>query len=313
MIRQRTFFFPWGLVLPALLLLAALSIVPLIYLLVASFTNYQLLIGAPLRFVGLANYAQLIHDPLFWHGLMLTLEFALEVVFVELPVAFLIALALFKMHRHAQTVATLLLIPTIISPMVASFQWIQLFNYQFGPVNYLLGLLHLGQPLWTASPGAAMPSLLIVDFWEWTPFMILLLYAGLQSLPKSALEAARVDGSTYWQSVRNVVIPLLRPVILVAVILRLVSVFKLFDTVYAVTGGGPGVATENLAYYMYQQAFQYFNISYSGALALVELVAVSLLSAGILRFDRSAQIQRAEHRRRARASAPAPVPGGVVR
>ncbi len=309
---ERRFLYPWGLLLPALVLLLALSIVPLIYLLVASFTNYQLLIAAPLRFVGLANYAQLIHDALFWHGLLLTLEFALEVVVVELPVALLVALALFKMHRHAHTVATLLLIPTIISPMVASFQWIQLFNYQFGPVNYLLARLHLGHPLWTASPVTAMPSLLIVDFWEWTPFMILLLFAGLQSLPRSALEAARVDGSTYWQSVRNVVIPLLRPVILVAVILRLVSVFKLFDTVYAVTGGGPGVATENLAFYMYQQAFQYFNISYSGALAMVEIVAVSLLAAGVLRLDRPGALPQTGRARR-RAARGVPAAHGVPR
>ena len=131
-------------------------------------------------------------------------------------------------------------------PRLPAFQWVQLFNYQFGPINYLLGLLHLPQPTWTADPALALPCLIFVDFWQWTPFMTLLLFAGLRSLPSSVIDAARVDGSTGWQIVWRIYLPLLRPVIGIAVILRVLMAFKLFDIIYVLTDGGPGTVTENL-------------------------------------------------------------------
>lgn len=309
--RTHFFWLPWSLVSPALLVLLGLSIAPLIYLLMYSFTNFQLLTGIA-RFIGLQNYGHALTSALFWHGLGLTMEFVAAVLLVQVPVAFFLALALFRLKKGAQLISTLLLIPAIISPAVASFQWIQLFDYHFGPINYLLQVLHLGHPLWTASPTLAMPSLLIVDFWEWTPFVMLLLYAGLNSLPSSIFEAARVDGSTYWQTIWNIVLPMLRPVLMVAIILRLVSVFKVFDTIYAMTGGGPGVATEDLAFYTYQQAFQFFNISYAGAIAFVQLIFVTALAKLFLGLDPSLRQAPKRPRRRAPSASPNPAPERMI-
>ncbi len=278
--------FGWWLLLPALAVLAANSVFPLLYAVRVSVESYQMLIPVPARFVGLANYAQALHDPLVWHSLEVTLWFVAGVIAFQFPAGLGLALLLHRLPRHQELVATLLLIPTIVSASVVGFQWAQLYNYEFGPLNYLLGLLHLGQPTWTADPHLALPALMFVDFWEWTPFMTLLLFAGLRSLPPQVVEAARVDGSTPGQVVWRVFLPLLRPVVGIALILRIIMAFKLFDIVYVLTAGGPGIATENLAFYTYIQGFRYFNMGYASALSILQLVLITILAKILLRLTR---------------------------
>ena len=270
--------FGWLLIAPCLAMLAANSIFPLIYVLTVAFQNYQILIPVPHRFIGLRNFEKAFSDPLFWSSLGVTCWFIAGVVFLQFPVGFGLAVLLNRLRRHQELLATLLLVPTIVSTSVAAFQWVQLFNYQFGPINYLLGLMHLPQPTWTADPRLALPCLIFVDFWQWTPFMTLLMFAGLRSLPRSVVDAARVDGSTGWQVVRLIYLPLLKPVIGIAIILRVLMAFKLFDIIYVLTNGGPGAATENLAFFTYVQGFRYFNMGYAAALSLLQLIVVIVLS-----------------------------------
>ena len=194
---------------PCLAMLAANSIFPLLYAVTVAFQNYQILIPVPHRFVGFRNFEKAFSDPLFWSSLSVTAWFIAGVVLLQFPVGFGLAVLLNRLRRHQDLLATLLLVPTIISTSVAGFQWVQLFNYQFGPINYLLGLLHLPQPTWTADPALALPCLIFVDFWQWTPFMTLLMFAGLRSLPGTIVDAARVDGSTGWQIVWRIYLPLL--------------------------------------------------------------------------------------------------------
>jgi multiple sugar transport system permease protein len=276
----------WLLMAPTLAMLAANSIFPLLYAVTVSFKNYQLLIPGLHRWVGFANYARIFHDALFWSSLQVTLWFAAGVVFVQFPLGLALALLLHRLRRFQDVLVTLLLIPTIISSSVAAFQWAQLFNYRFGPVNYLLGLLHLGQPTWTADPALALPALIFVDAWQWTPFMTLLLFAGLRSLPGPIVEAARMDGSTPWQIVWRIYLPLLRPVIGIALILRVLMAFKLFDIIYVLTAGGPGVVTENLAFFTYVQGFRYFNLGYGSALAILQLIVVGVLARALITLTR---------------------------
>ena len=278
--------FGWLLIAPSLAMLAANSIFPLIYVVTVAFQNYQVLIPVPHRFVGFRNFEKIFSDPLFWSSLGVTAWFIAGVLVLQFPVGFGLALLLNRLRRHQDLLATLLLIPTIISTSVASFQWVQLFNYQFGPINYLLGLLRLPQPTWTADPSLALPCLIFVDFWQWTPFMTLLLFAGLRSLPTGLIDAARVDGSTAWQIVGRIYLPLLRPVIGIALILRTLMAFKLFDVIYVLTSGGPGTVTENLAYFTYVQAFRYFNMGYAAALSLLQLVVVVVLAKALIRLTR---------------------------
>lgn len=276
----------WWLIAPALLMLAANSIFPLLYAIVVSLKNYQLLIPGLHRWVGLANYAKIFRDPLFFGSLGVTLWFVAGVVVLQFPVGMGLALLLHQLRRGRELLATLLLIPTIIPSAVAGFQWTQLFNYQFGPINYLLGLLHLGRPTWTADPALALPSLVFVDFWQWTPFMTLLLLAGLRALPGAIVEAARMDGSSAWQVVRRIYLPLLRPVIGIALLLRVLMAFKLFDIVYVLTAGGPGTVTESLGFFTYVQGFRYFNLGYASALSLLQLIVVSLLAKALIGLTR---------------------------
>ncbi|MGH6675240.1 MAG: carbohydrate ABC transporter permease [Xanthobacteraceae bacterium] len=274
--------FAWWLMVPALVLFAANAIFPLLYALDVSVRNYQLLIPVPKHYIGLANYARILSDPLFWSSVEVTLWFVAGVIFLQLPAALALALLFDRLPRWAGFAVTILLVPTIISPSVVGFQWAQIFNYQFGPLNYLLGLAHLGRPLWTASPQLALPSLIAIDFWEWTPFMVLLLFAGLRSLPGDIIEAARVDGSSFSQVLRRIILPLLRPVIGIALVLRVLMSFKTFDTIYILTAGGPGTATENLAYYTYIQGFRYFNLGYASALAVIQLIVVAILARALI-------------------------------
>ncbi len=280
----------WWMMAPTLAMLAANSIFPLLYAVTVSFKNYQILIPVPHRWVGFANYGKIFSDHLFWSSLGVTLWFLAGVVFVQFPVGMGLALLLNRLRRFQDVLATLLLIPTIISSTVAGFQWVQLFNYRFGPLNYLLGLLGLGQPTWTADPSLALPSLIFVDFWQWTPFMTLLLFAGLRSLPVSIVEAARVDGSTAWQVVWRIYLPLLRPVIGIALILRVLMSFKLFDIIYVLTAGGPGTVTENLAFFTYVQGFRYFNLGYASALAILQLIVVAALAKALIALTRRSGI-----------------------
>ena len=275
---------------PALAMLAVNSIFPLIYAITVSLRNYQVLIPGAHRWIGLTNYARIFSDPLFWSSLGVTLWFLAGVVFLQFPVGMGLALLLNRLRRFQDVLATLLLIPTIISSTVAAFQWVQLFNYRYGPLNYLLGLLGLGQPTWTANPSLALPSLVFVDFWQWTPFMTLLLFAGLRSLPVSIVEAARVDGSTAWQVVWRIYLPLLRPVIGIALILRVLMSFKLFDIIYVLTAGGPGTVTENLAFFTYVQGFRYFNLGYASALAILQLIVVAALAKALIELTRRSGI-----------------------
>ncbi len=268
----------WLLMAPTLAMFAANSIFPLLYAVVVSLKNYQLLIPGVHRWVGISNYVQIFHDPLFYSSLGVTAWFVAGVVFLQFPAGMGLALLLHRLKRGQEVLATLLLIPTIVSSSVAAFQWIQLFNYHYGPINYFLGLLHLGQPTWTADPSLALPSLVFVDFWQWTPFMTLLLFAGLRAVPPNIVEAARMDGSSGWQIVRRIYFPLLRPVIGIALILRVLMAFKLFDIIYVLTAGGPGVVTENLAFFTYVQGFRYFNLGYASALSLLQLVVVAVLA-----------------------------------
>lgn len=266
-----------------MVVLLALAVFPIVFLVRDSLMQYSLLSLLPARYDGIHNYRALLHDSLFWSSLRVTVIFLALVILVELPLALMLALALNRLPRFQQTLVTLLLVPSILSPSVASFQWLQLFDYNSGVLNYFLKGIGGSPQAWTASPSGALPSLLLVDLWQWTPFLVLLLFAGLKSLPRPVLEAARVDGSNSGQLLAYQMLPMLRRVIAVALVLRLLNAFKVFDTIYVLTAGGPGTNTESLSYYIYVEAFRYFDMGYASALALVSLVIVVVLVRVVLR------------------------------
>ena len=277
---------------PALTFLALLSIWPFAYLLYASFTSYQLAIPVPTEWVGLGNFAKIFANSRFWSSLSITLVFALLAVPLQIALGLGLALLLNGLSRGREIYASLFLIPMMLAPIVVGFSWNLFLNPIYGPLNALLRGLGFAPPAWASSPDWALPTVVLVDIWQWTPFVMVVLLAGLRSIPARIFEAARVDGSNRWQTFVHIVLPMLIPYMTVAFVLRFIDSFKVFDVVYILTKGGPGTSTQNLAYYTYDMGFGRFDFGLAGALSLVQLVLLTVGITAILslvrRRDRAA-------------------------
>ena len=277
---------------PALTFLAVLSIWPFAYLLYASFTSYQLAIPIPTEWVGLGNFRRIFASGRFWSSLSITLVFALVAVPLQIALGLGLALLLNGLSRGREIYASLFLIPMMLAPIVVGFAWNLFLNPIYGPLNALLRGLGFTPPAWASSPDWALPTVVLVDIWQWTPFVMVVLLAGLRSIPARIFEAAQVDGSNRWQTFVHIVVPMLIPYMTVAFVLRFIDSFKVFDVVYILTKGGPGTSTQNLAYYTYDMGFGRFDFGLAGALSLVQLVLLTLGTMAILtmvrRRDRAA-------------------------
>jgi multiple sugar transport system permease protein len=183
-----------------------------------------------------------------------------------------------------------LLIPLLIPPIAIGTMWRMMYDYNYGLINQLLGLFNIIGLTWTADPQLAMPSVILVDLWHWTSFMFLIILAGLESLPQELNEAARVDGATEFQVLRYITLPLLRPTLVTAVMLRTIFAFKVFDEVFLLTGGGPGTATEVVSLYIYDVFSAQFRLGYASFLALGLAVIISVFVIFYRRLGRHAQI-----------------------
>jgi multiple sugar transport system permease protein len=170
-------------------------------------------------------------------------------------------------------------LPTVISPVIAGATWRLLFDNRFGPVNQVLGWIAGGPVtiLWTVDPVFVYPAILIAEIWQWTPFMFLLLLAGLSNVDQSQLEAAEIDGAGWWRIFWRITLPAIRPVLAIALLIRALDLFRLFDVVWALTKGGPGTLTETISIYAYVQGFQQFETSYTAAIAVMVIVLLSVL------------------------------------
>lgn len=262
----------WILLGPALAFLAVLSIWPFVYLLYASFTSYQLAIPIPIEWVGLKNFSRVIANPRFLSSLEITAVFALVAVPLQISLGLLLALLLNGVTRGREVYASLFLIPMMVAPIVVGFSWNLFTNPIYGPLNAALKGLGFDPPAWASSPEWALPTLVFVDTWQWTPFVMVVLLAGLKAIPSRIYEAAKVDGSNRWQTFFHIVLPMLYPYLTVAFVLRFIDSFRVFDIIYILTRGGPGTSTQNLAYYTYDMGFGRFEFGIAGALSIIQLV-----------------------------------------
>lgn len=234
-------------------------------------------------FVGLRNFEVMVLSPNFVKSLTITVIFVVVALALELIIGFLVALSLWRPLKGSRIFTTILILPFGLTPVALALAWRLLLNPAGGGINVLLASLGLPPLDWTASQELALPSLIIVDIWQWTPFVILILLAGLVALPKEAFEAAAVEGAGFWRSVYHVALPLLRPLILVIVLFRGIDLFRTFDTFWVITAGGPGNATETLNILLYRTAFQNLNFGRAAALALVMLVIVIVVTTPIVK------------------------------
>ncbi|HEX4835875.1 MAG TPA: sugar ABC transporter permease, partial [bacterium] len=281
---------PVLMVLPAVLVLLAITIFPLLYTLRLTVLSWELTTGFPPQLVGLQNFVRaLSQDPRFWNAMMNTGILVVAGVGLQTLIGTSLALELNQLGRSRAFVLSLLLIPVMIAPVIAGFQFRMIYNDQFGPLNFLLDQITGGRfrgYAWLADPRVALGAVMFTDVWQWTPFMALVVLAGLQSIPGELFEAAEVDGATGAQMLWRVAFPLLLPVIVIGVLVRFMDTFKLFDIVYQLTGGGPGSVTETIAYYTYLEGFKFFSLGYTSAIAFIQLVVITIVAQVFLRYQR---------------------------
>jgi len=270
--------FKYLIVAPAILILLLVGLFPLIYSLIVSFQSITMT-ETDTSFAGLANYRHLFEDARLWQSLLHTAIITAIALPLELVLGFMMAeLFLDRMPGRGIFVA-LLVLPTVISPIVAGATWRLMFDVRFGPIGQILSFLS-GEPvriLWTVNPSYVYPAIIICEVWQWTPFMFLLLLAALSNVDQSQLEAAELDGASYWRTLSKIVMPAIRPVVAVAVLIRGLDLVRIFDIIWALTEGGPGSATETISLYTYVQGFSQFETSYTAAIAFLIIAILSII------------------------------------
>ena len=278
--RERAL--PYLLIAPTVAVLLALSIYPLLY---AVKVSLQAGTGAGLRWT-LANFARLASDRFFLDALGHTFVYAAVALTLEFLLGLGLALLLNGQLRGRSLFRAALLVPMMLPPVVVGVVWRLMLNPNFGAINGTLKGTGLKTEAltWTASPRLALASVIAVDVWQWTPFMFLVLLAGLQAIPQEPYEAARVDGSSAWQTFRHVTLPLLKPAILIALLLRTMDLLRVFDQIFILTEGGPGFATETISLYIYRTAFRFFDFGYAAAMSFVLLVLTNTISVLYIRL-----------------------------
>ncbi len=278
----------WLLALPAVLLILALSIYPFLYSLWVDFVNYDFEIPGH-AFVGWLNFQEVAGDPVAQAALANTTGLSAAVVVLELLLGLALAIAMLKPFRGRGVVMPILIMPLFMSPVIVGQFWSLLLQRPFGPTDYLLTKL-LGHPVtisWLTERPWNYVAIILADVWQWTPFMFVILLAGLTSISHELYEAADLDGVSPWQSFYHMTLPLLAPIILLSVTFRLLDAVKLFDIIYVMTGGGPGTSTYTASYYLYQIGFQQFHLSQATAgswiFLLLTTVVITVLVRRLLR------------------------------
>lgn len=263
--------------LPGLLFLIGVVIFPTVYALYVSTTVWSL-IGVQGEFIRMANYHQMVHDHRFLLAFGRTIAFTAASISIELLLGLLLALGLSRLTRHRNMFLSVFLVPFVIAPAAVAYAFAFIMNPQFGLINYLLELVGVGPIPFLGTSSYALPSIILVDIWQFTPFMFLIIYAGLEALPREPFEAARMDGATAWQRFKWVTLPLLKPVIAIAVLIRGMDAFRAFDKFYIMTGGGPGTSSEVLSLYAYRVGFANFDIGYATAISMFMLFVIIVAS-----------------------------------
>ena len=266
------------LVAPSIFVLLLIGIFPLVYLLVVSFQGITMM-ETDTAFVGARNFVHLFHDQRLWEALIHTLIFAAIALPLELVLGLAMAQLFLDKLPGRQVFIALLVLPVVVSPIVSGATWSLLFDVRFGPITQVLGWI-TGKDvtlLWTINPTLVYPSIIIAEVWQWTPFMFLLLLAALANVDQSQLEAAAIDGAGYWRIFFRIVLPAIWPVMAVAILIRGLDLFRLFDIIWALTRGGPGTMTETISIFTYVKGFQQFETSYTAAVALLIIVLLSVV------------------------------------
>ncbi len=266
------------LILPTMVILVLLNIYPLVYSFSISLTNFNLADPAKKAITGFKNYVLLFSDSFFLTSFLNTGEFVVLSLVLEFMFGFLISLLLYYLRGLGRLFLTIFLLPMMLTPIIVGLMWRFMMNYDVGLVNYVLTLVGLKRTAFLANRSIALLVVIFVDVWQWTPFIVLLIYSSMQSIPLEPFEAARIDGASELQVIRFIIVPALRNPAVLCLLLRGMDAIREYDKIFTMTAGGPGNATETLSFYIYRQGFKLFNLGYAAAASYILLIVTTVLA-----------------------------------
>ena len=270
-------------VAPAVLLMGAGLIYPVVQGLLLSMQDWA--IGTPMstaEFIGADNYLRMLSDENVQESMWVTFKFGFFTITIEMTLGIALALLLEKPIRGASVFRTIFIMPLMISPVVVGLVWRYLYDARAGWINHYLELAGIEPLIWLGEPHLAFFAIVFTDIWQWTPFVFIIVIAGLQALPSEVLEASRIDGANTWQQIFLVKLPMIKSILIIALLLRLIDVFKGLEVMLIMTEGGPGLATELLSLHVYKTAFDAQQLGYAAAISVLLLLIVFALSLAIL-------------------------------
>jgi len=282
--RRRTYLL---FVLPALLVVGAVIIFPWAFTVWMSAFDWK--IGSVAHFVGFDNYTQLATNTRFLESILDTFYFTVLAVVFPLILGTAAALIFHREFPLRGMLRSIFTMPMMATPVAVALVWTMMFHPQQGVLNYLLSLVGLPPSLWVYSPTWVIPSLVLVEIWHWTPLIMLIVLGGLAALPTEPYESARLDGASEWQLFRYITLPLLAPFLIVAAVIRTIDALKAFDTIYVISQGGPGTASETINLYLYLQAFAFYNVGNASAVVVVFFVIILALALLLLHVREKAK------------------------
>jgi len=268
----------WLFVMPVIIILLLAAFIPLGWGLYLSFFRFKLNMPSATAFIGLKNYINIFTDELTMLSLRNNIIFAGVSVCAELLIGVVIAMMLSGDTKLSRGLVSILMVPMIIAPVAAGTLWRMMLDRTYGVVNYLLSFVGVPPVLWLGDPKIALYTVAFVDAWLYIPFVAVLVLSSIKAMPTSFLDAARVDGASPWKVFWWIILPIISPVIIIVAMLRFIDAFKVFDTIFVMTQGGPGNATEMLPTYIYRQGIKFLNIGYSSATAIVFVIAMSVVA-----------------------------------
>lgn len=284
----------WPFVIPALIVILAVIVFPWVFTLWMSVHRWTL--GQEQSFIGFENYIRLAGDIRFWESLWHTLIYTVLSVVAPLFLGTLAALVFDAQFPLRGFLRGVFVMPMMATPVAIALVWTMMFHPQLGVLNYLLSLIGIGPLEWIYNQSTVIPSLVLVETWQWTPLVMLIVLGGLAAVPREPYESAEIDGANAWQKFRYLTMPMIAPFLMIAVIIRSIDAVKSFDIIYAMTQGGPGTASETINIYLYNTAFSYYDIGYGSAMAVVFFIIIVALSFVLLMVRQRSQWNEMEDR-----------------
>ncbi len=266
----------WPFLIPAGLVVFAVIVFPWLFTLYMSVQEWR--VGSGMTFNGLDNYRRLLADERFLWSVVRTLYFTFLSVLFPMVLGIAAAVCFHKEFPFRGLARTIFILPMMATPVAVALVWTMMFHPQLGVLNYLLSLFGIPPSAWVYDTATVIPTLVLVETWQWTPLVMLIVLGGLASLPIDPYEAARIDGASAWDAFRHISLPLVWPHIVVALVIRTIDALKAFDIIYVISGGGPGTASETMNIYLYLVAFNFYDMGYASAIVVVFFVIILLVS-----------------------------------